>query len=135
MKYIQRVYIKGNFDRGDEVIKVLTDLGGKNSYRYDGKDDNIYYYIAPNGVIKMVASTYEIFSFVKEFYKEIELPKWKPESDNCYYYVDIMGNIVKNIWNNNRIDNGCYRFGNCFITLEKAEAARDNIKKCLTTNN
>ena len=26
MKYIQRVYIKGNAERGDEVIKTLTDL-------------------------------------------------------------------------------------------------------------
>lgn len=131
MKDEQRVYIKGNPKRGAEIIKTLTDLGGKNTYCYNGEDNNIYYYIAPNGVIKMVASTYEAFSFVKEFYREIKLPRWKPKCNELYYSINWVGRVMSDKWYGTSDDETGYQFGNCFKTLEEAELARDKIKETL----
>ena len=131
MKDEQRVYIKGNHKRGAEIIKTLTDLGGKNIYRYNGENDNVYYYIAPNGVIRVVAPTYEASSFVKEFYKEIKLPRWKPKHGDYYYFINYKGMAMRNTWFNSVNEYTMYEFGNCFKTFEEAELARDKIKEIL----
>ena len=131
MKDEQRVYIKGNPKRGAEIIKTLTDLGGKNTYRYNGEDDNIYYYIAPNGVIKVVASTYEVFPFIEEFYKEVKLPKWKPRYKEHYYRINWQGAIVDDIWHDTQDEEICYEFGNCFKTYEEAKEASRKIEEML----
>ena len=128
----QKVYIKGDSKRGDEVIKFLEDLGGYNCCSLDGHNSNNYYYIAPDGSINNI--TYPanlIFSFVKEFYKEVELPRWKPEHTGRYYYITTKGEIMEEVWYNIDSDNSRYEFGNCFKTFEEAEAARDKIKDLL----
>ena len=69
-------------NRGAEVIKVLTDLGGINSESYAGDYEKALYYINPKGAIDYVYA-YEFspeYLLVKEFYTEIKLPeikKWK----------------------------------------------------------
>lgn len=77
----QKVYIKGNPSRGTEVIKALTDLGGRNIHSHTGDSKDTYYYINPNGVINVAAPDGKVcYPFLKEFYKEIKLPeikKWK----------------------------------------------------------
>ena len=77
----QKVYIKGDSNRGAEVIKTLTDLGAININSLDGKGENAYYYISPLGFISRVDNFREnMVSILKEFYKEIKLPelkKWK----------------------------------------------------------
>ena len=47
MKDEQRVYIKGNAERGNEIIKLLEDLGGNNTFSYKGKNKDAYYFINP----------------------------------------------------------------------------------------
>lgn len=131
MKEEWKIFIKGVKDRGEEVIKTLTDLGGKNTYRYNGENDNIYYYIAPNGVIKMVASTYEAFSFVKEFYREIKLPRWKPKYKERYYRINWRGAVVDDIWHDTQDERLCYEFGNCFETHDKAKEASYKVQEIL----
>ena len=131
MKEEWKIFIKGVKDRGEEVIKTLTDLGGKNTYRYNGEDDSIYYYIAPNRVIRVVAPTYEVFPFIEEFYKEIKLPKWKPKNDETYYRITWIGEVAEGIWYGLRNDESGYKFGNCFRTKEEAIEARNKIKEML----
>lgn len=132
MKDCQKVYIKGNPNRGAEVIKALTDLGGVNHNGLDGKGKNTYYYISPLGIIIGVAH-YEknMLSILKEFYKEISLERWKSEYEGQYYFIDIKGDIMQKIWFDSRPDNLCYKFGNCFRTKEEAEIARDKFKEIL----
>lgn len=132
MKDNQKVYIRGNVKRGAEVIKILTDLGGRNSHSMDGKSTNAYYFINPNGIIvNTYSSGSEIFSYVKEFYKEIKLPKWKPKNNETYYRITWIGEVAEDIWYGSLNDESCYKFGNCFITKKEAEAARDKIKEIL----
>ena len=132
MKNYQKVYIKGNPNRGAEVIKALTDLGAINLNNLDGKRENAYYYISPLGIIIVVAS-YEknMISILKEFYTEISLERWKPEYEGQYYFIDIKGGILQKMWFDTQVDNLCYKFGNCFRTQKEAEIARDEFKEIL----
>lgn len=128
----QRVYIKGDSKRGKEVIKLLTDLGGRNPLNYYGEDNFGYYYIDPNGEISHICSEKSpTYHFLKEFYKEIKLPIWKPKYRDSYFYVDIDGLIVEEAWYNKQIDKSLYDFGNCFKTIKEAIVARDKIEKAL----
>ena len=131
MKEEQRVYIKGDPIRGKEIIKLLEDLGGYNAYSLDGHNSNIYYFIAPDGIINNIDVSGLIFSFVKTFYKEIELPRWKPEYDDNWYFINPTGEVIERIWVNSQFDNLCLEFGNCFRTKEEAESARNKIKELL----
>ena len=131
MKQNQKVYIKGNCKRGAEVIKTLEDLGGYNSDCLDGHNSNNYYFIAPDETISNTGASSLVFSFIKEFYKEINLPRWKPKYNESYYRISWMGTVVEDIWYGSRNDESGYEFGNCFRTKEEAEAALDKIKEML----
>ena len=132
MEEEQKVYIKGNPNRGDEVIKLLTDLGGRNIHHHTGNSKNTYYYIDPNGIISVAAPDGNVcYPFLREFYKEISLERWKPEYQGQYYFIDIKGGILQKMWFDTQVDNLCYKFGNCFRTQKEAEIARDKIKELL----
>ncbi len=129
----QKIYIKGNPKRGDEVIKALIDLGGRNSHSMDGGNVNAYYFINPNGIINNSYSCGDnVFSYVKEFYKEVKLPRWQPEYGECFYYIDIDGTVTKDRWNDTFDNVRCYGFNNCFITQEEAIKARNKIQEILS---
>lgn len=132
MKDEQKVYIKGDPSRGDEVIKTLEDLGDRNMGNFDGKSTNIYYLINPDEVIGAV-SIFDtlILPFIKEFYKEISLPRWKPKYDESYYRITWMGTVVEDTWYGSRNDESCYKFGNCFKIRQEAEKASNKIKDLL----
>lgn len=132
MRDSQKVYIKGDSSRGDEVIKTLIGLGGINLSNLDGKGEDTYYYISPSGIIIGVAS-YEknMMSILKEFYREINLTRWKPEYGECFYYINIDGTVRKDRWNYTFDNVRCYEFNNCFITQEEAIKARNKIQEIL----
>lgn len=73
MKAEQKVYIKGNPKRGDEVIKLLTDLGASNPNHYYGSDTG-FYYINSNGEIAYTSTKRSaVYSLLRESYKRIKL--------------------------------------------------------------
>lgn len=132
MRDSQKVYIKGDSSRGDEVIKTLIGLGGINLNNLDGKGEDTYYYISPSGIIIGVAS-YEknMMSILKEFYKEIQLPRWKPKYKERYYRINWKGVVIETTWYDTQDERICYEFGNCFKTYEEAKEARRKIKELL----
>lgn len=134
MKDSQKVYIRGVKNRGAEVIKLLEDLGGINSYHCSGNYNTFYYYIGPDGNINCEdIGGNEVYLFLKEFYTEISLEKknWKPEYNGCFYLINSTGEVIERIWVNSQFDKLCLEFGNCFRTKEEAEIARDNFKEIL----
>lgn len=132
MKDEQKVYIKGDSKRGAEIIKLLKDLGGRNTQLLLGEKEDYYYFINPNGVIDIAPPCLVgVFSFVKEFYKEIKLPKWKPKYKGNYYFVDDRGKIIPSMWDDTNSDNLRYELGNCFRTPQEAEIAANKIKEVL----
>lgn len=135
MKQNQKVYIKGNPNRSNDVIQTLKDLGGKNTNELYGNRSDAYYFIKPDGVIdvtSIIGGT--ACPFVKEFYKEIKLTKWRPKYEEFYYYIDITGFISMSKWYDSIDDTRCYGFGNCFKTQEEALATRNKIKNFLSND-
>lgn len=45
--------------------------------------------------------------------------------------MNLVGEIIYNIWYGSRDDELCYKIGNCFKTKEEAEAAKYKIKETL----
>ena len=132
MKDSQKVYIRGDANRSREVIKTLEDLGGINYNNLNGSYADLYYYISPLGRIENVANCeHVLLSFIKEFYKEIKLPRWKPKYNEHYYYVSWLGRVMRDKWYGTYDDESGYKFGNCFKTIKEAESVRDKIKEIL----
>ena len=75
-----RVWIRGNKERGEEVIKTLTDLGGINTYSCAGRSNDIYFIDQEEGKneINRVYDNTPLGRLIINFYKEIKLP-WKPK--------------------------------------------------------
>ena len=129
----QKVFIKGDSKRGEEVIKLLIDLGGQNSLNFYGDNNFGYYYISPNGEIWHTCSeSSAAYSFIKEFYKEIKLPRWKPACNGeKYFYVSDGGIVLQETWKNNSDDGWRYTFGNCFKTYNEAAEVIYKFEKIL----
>ena len=128
----QKVYIKGDPNRCDEIIKILEDLGGHNCYNCKGDAEKNIYYINPLGDINCVMECqYSEWLLVKEFYKEITLPKWKPKNNETYYYFTDMEGVMVGKWKNNPTDSWRYDFGNCFKSYGEAKEAIIKIKNVL----
>lgn len=134
MKDSQKVYLRGNSERGDEVIRTLENLGGNNSLSLDGTKNDAYYFINPEGKIDATSIIGGIAcTFIKEFYKEIKLPRWKPKYKESYYRIDWKGSIVDDIWHDTEDERICYEFGNCFRTPEEARDASHKIEEMLNS--
>ena len=85
-----RVWIRGNKERGSEVIKALTDLGGENNYKETGKSDDCIYYIDFYMNSNIITSDYiesQPSRFVANLYNEIKLP-WKPKDKELVWAWD-----------------------------------------------
>ena len=70
------VYIYGNKERKVEVIKILEDLGGVNSQRFDGSNENAIYIISPekNNILPFSG---EYLDVIKHGRTELYLPELK----------------------------------------------------------
>lgn len=78
MKEEWKVYIRGNKDRGDDVIKALTDLGAVNYWEYEGNCTDSIYYIRHDGYIGHLLYETEFAQILMDNYRKINLSeKWK----------------------------------------------------------
>lgn len=68
-------YIKGNKERGAEVIKALEELGGTNRANFNGEDCNCLYYIREDNVIDVLNKSFFAGKMMQECFEEIKLPK------------------------------------------------------------
>ncbi len=74
MEQKQKVWIRGVEGRGDEVIKMLTDLGAKNRGGFVGNDPNRVYYITNDGEITCTRDS-DTIKILKNCDREIKLPE------------------------------------------------------------
>lgn len=78
MKEEWEVFIRSNKDRGDDVIKALTDLGAVNYWEYAGNCPDSIYYIRHDGYIGHFLYETESAKIIMNKYTELYLPeKWK----------------------------------------------------------
>lgn len=72
-----KVYTRGDNDRGNEVIKMLEDLGAVNHWNHMGNSTNCIYYIQHDGYISRVHYNTEFGQIIMDNYRELKLGKWK----------------------------------------------------------
>ena len=75
-------YIIGVKDRGNEVIKMLEDRGGKNSNYLSGDSYSGMYFIGSNNVIQLIFKEHNKFSveILEKYGTELHLPE--KDADN-----------------------------------------------------
>lgn len=57
--------------------------------------------------------------------------RWKPETNEMYWFIPKDGEVIPFCWCDDEIDRTCFNFGNCFRTEEEAEAAAEKVKALL----
>ena len=139
MEQKQKVWIRGVKGRGDEVIKMLMDLGAKNCDDLAGNDPNRVYSITTDGAIACTRDGVTI-EMLKTYCREIKLPeKWvtgyvldtrQPDYDTLYFYItsggDVQAAVVKGI-----LDHQRFRIGNFFHTRVEANGIAEKYKQLL----
>lgn len=68
-------YIKGNKERGAEVIKALEELGGKNTLNLNGGYTSCFYHISAKGIIELTQISSTFGEAIQECFEEIKLPE------------------------------------------------------------
>ena len=79
MKESQKIYIKGNKERGDEIKEILTGLGASPVAGIDCNNEFFIYYIDHDNKIALAVIDSEVGRIIMDNYKEIFLPPrpWK----------------------------------------------------------
>ena len=75
---MKKVFIRGDKERGSEVIKMLEDLGGINRYSYvycAGARENALYYINKDNQIDCALLESNIGLVIQECFEELHLPE------------------------------------------------------------
>ena len=68
-------------------------------------------------------------NILTDWFEEIKEPtRWKPETDQKYYFIRTSGYVYDSIWTNDSIDRGRFDIGNCFQTKEEAEKVAEYLK-------
>lgn len=92
-------FIKGNEERGAEVIKALEDLGGVNINNLEGDFTDFVYYINSHNVIESKHKDYDEAIIVQECFEEIKLEEKKVITNkqfSCWYFNQLfVNNIVQ----------------------------------------
>ncbi len=117
-----RVWIRGNKERGKDVIKMLTDLGAENPSNYLGDDVNTIYSIDKYNQVNWLDIHSNTASLIANFYKEINLP-WKPKDKElvwcwnasipygkCLRFYDAKNNCTFDTLNGSRDCSGFYHY-------------------------
>ena len=79
MKDEQKIYIRGDKNRGDEVKDTLTGLGAHTVTDISCDNDDYIYFINHDNEISVALVGSEVARIIMDNYKEIELPRrlWK----------------------------------------------------------
>lgn len=105
--------IRGHYQRGDEVIKILKMLGGVNSENLKGENYRHFYFICPyTSVIKSVFEEYMLITdwethSLKSFYED-----YPYKTGDKLVILGRECSIVETFWNgfniHYKVDNGLY---------------------------
>lgn len=72
-------------------------------------------------------------NIMTDWFEEIKEPtRWKPETDQEYYYVGNNARVFNDDWIDWNIDHDRFDIGNCFQTKEEAERVAEYLKALAT---
>lgn len=92
----RHIAIKGNAERGNEIIELLEMMGGKNSEHFTGRDSSRYYFIDNNTKCICSENAYEMEMCYNGVYIFFSLNCFKDD------YPWVVGDIVNVIGRENR---------------------------------
>lgn len=147
----QKVYIRGVEGRGDEVIKMLTDLGAdRGGFDWEGNDPKSLYFISYEGDIGSTHDDDEIGRMLQEYRRELHLPEPRkdddifvnknilghfainvPAIDALYFYVTDLLSVQAVISTGSDSDLQRFQAGNYFKTKEEALAVAERVKRTI----
>ena len=81
---MKKVFIRGNEERGSEVIKMLEELDGVNGSCLEGTSELRLYYVNKDNQIKYVLPESESGIIIQECFKELYLPEPTKELPNTW---------------------------------------------------
>lgn len=98
----KKVYYRGDEKRGDEIIKALEELGGKNSKYYNGTSNTFYYFIGRNSVINGIKEGDKDAEWLlKQSFTEAFLPEEPKETitigNDTYEVTEELKAALKNL--------------------------------------
>lgn len=68
-------------------------------------------------------------NILTDWFEEVnESTRWKPETDQKYYFIRTSGYVYDSAWTNDSIDDGRFEIGNCFQTEQEAEQVVEYLK-------
>ena len=111
--------IFGSKTRADEVLEWLKSQGAVKCGYTGDSEINIYY--VDNGEVKLVDEIHSILFDI------VELPRWRAEKDEKYYYVSDTVSISATEDSRWGRDDKRYEIGNYFKTKEEAESYAEKI--------
>jgi len=85
---MKKVFIRGNNERGSEVIKMLKDLGGVNRSCLIYIDDDFLYYINKNNHIDNAPLKSNMGILIQECFEELHLPEKKELPNSWKEWVE-----------------------------------------------
>ena len=81
---MKKVFIRGNEERGSEVIKMLEELDGVNSLYCAGARETLLYYITKDNQILYATLESELGIIIQECFEELYLPEPTKELPNSW---------------------------------------------------
>ena len=86
------VYIRSVAGRGEDIKKMLTEMGGVLSETMSFNHSNALYFIDPSCRISVVADSVPMGEVIKAEYTELHLPEEKHEDDDEKVYIVVHDN-------------------------------------------
>jgi hypothetical protein len=101
-KQNKKVYYRGDEKRGDEIIKALEKLGGKNFSVFNGASKNVYYFISKNDIISAIHEGDRNAEWLlKQSFTEAFLPEEPKETitigNDTYEVTEELKSALKNL--------------------------------------
>jgi hypothetical protein len=97
----KKVYYRGDKKRGDEIIKALEELGGKNERTLQGFDHNRFYFIGENDTILPIDYDSTAVYLLQQNYTEMHLPEQPKETikigEDIYEVTEELKVALKNL--------------------------------------
>lgn len=114
-------YVRGNSSRGEEVIKLLEDRGGKNKFCLKGTQTDGLYYIDIDGCIQCEGDSSNNGIFIEDYFEELHLPEpeWTPQRGETVLAYKPSGIWVEAIFSFKKDNQYFMVGGRCFGTIKK----------------
>jgi hypothetical protein len=112
------------------MFEVAEMLGVRVGERFEIETLEGEFTLGNEGLYSMITQSYrpEVLLDLLTGKLGIKRAPWKPDLNERYYVIEETGMVSEEVWWNECIDIMFYKLGNCYRTIEEAEAHVDKWK-------